>query len=458
MVQGYVTFKFDIVEFYPSITEKLVDSPLFYAKTLITISDDNIQLIKQARKSLLFTEGNIWMKKGENALFDVTMGSHDGAEISELVGIYLLGKLSNIIDRNNIGLYRDDGLCVTENANGPKLDRLRKDIIAIFHNEGLKITIDTNLTTTDFLDVTLDLCTGKYYPYRKPNDRPLYVIANSNHPPTILKQLPTMVNTRLSLLSINEDEFDKAKPLYENALKSSSFHKCLKFENTQTTRLRNRSRKVIWFNPPYNAEVKTNIGKIFLKLAKKHFHKRHCYRKIFNTNTIKLSYSSTPNVKNLIKQHNSSIMKTETNANKRDCNYRNKNSCPLDGKCLVECIVYEATVSTTNQTNTYFGLAEGSFKSRYNNHTKSFRLRRYEHDTELSKHIWSLKDSNNEFHLKWCIKTKATPYKCGSRICNLCLSEKVAIARFKEVGLLNKRTESISKCRHRNKLILANIK
>ena len=177
---------------------------------------------------------------------------------------------------------------------------MRKDIIAIFHNEGLKITSDTNFTTTDFLDVTLDLCTGKYYPYRKPNDRPLYVNANSNHPPTILKQLPTMVNTRLSLLSINEDEFDKAKPLYENALKSSGFNKYLKFENTQTTRLRNRSRKLIWFNPPYNAEVKTNSGKIFLKLVKEHFHKRHHYRKIFNTNTIKLNYSCTPNVKNLI--------------------------------------------------------------------------------------------------------------------------------------------------------------
>ena len=384
--------KFDIVEFYAFITEKLLDSALFYAKTLITISDDIIQLIKQARKSLLFTEGNIWMKKGENALFDVTMGSYDGGEICELVGIYLLGKLSNIVDRNNIGLYRDDGLCVIENANGPKLDRLRKDIIAIFHNEGLKITIDTNLTTTDFLDVTLDLCTGKYYPYRKPNNRPLYVNANSNHPPTILKQLPTMVNTRLSLLSINEYEFDKAEPLYENALKSSGFNKCLKFGNTQTTRLRNRSRRVIWFNPPYNAEVETNIVKIFLKLVKKHFHKRHRYRKIFNTNTIKLSYSCTPNVKNLIKQHNSSILKSETNTNKRDCNCRNKNSFPLDGKCLVECIVYEATNSTTNQTKTYFGLAEGSFKSRYNNHTKSFRLRRYEHDTELSKKYLVLKE------------------------------------------------------------------
>ena len=72
-----------------------------------------------------------------------------------------------------------------ENTNGPKLDRLRKDVIAIFYNEGLKIAIDTYLTTTDFLDVTLDLFTGKYFPYRKPNDNPLYVNAHSNHPTNI---------------------------------------------------------------------------------------------------------------------------------------------------------------------------------------------------------------------------------------------------------------------------------
>ena len=75
-----------------------------------------------------------------------------------------------------------------------------------------------------------------------------------------------------------------------------------------------------------------------------------------------------PNVKNLIKQHNSSITKSGTNTTKKDCNYRNRDNCPLDGKYLVECIVYEATVSTTNQTNTYFGSADGGFKSRYNSH------------------------------------------------------------------------------------------
>ena len=44
------------------------------------------------------------MKRGENALFDVTMGLHDGVEVCDLVGSYLLGKLLNITDKKNISL------------------------------------------------------------------------------------------------------------------------------------------------------------------------------------------------------------------------------------------------------------------------------------------------------------------------------------------------------------------
>ena len=124
------------------------------------------------------------------------------------------------------------------------------------------------------------------------------------------------MKTRLSSLSINKDGFNEEKPLYEKTLKSSGFNKNLKFESFQEKTSKNRKRKVVWFNPPYNAEVKANIGKTFLKLVRKHFHKRHRYKKIFNTNTIKLSYSCTPNVKNLIKKHNRSIMKSSTNTKK----------------------------------------------------------------------------------------------------------------------------------------------
>ena len=74
--------------------------------------------------------------------------------------------------KDNAGLYKDDGLGVVNDANGQKLDRLRKDIIEIFKSEGLSITRETNLIETDFLDVTFNLHTGKYFPYRKPNNDP----------------------------------------------------------------------------------------------------------------------------------------------------------------------------------------------------------------------------------------------------------------------------------------------
>ena len=163
-------------------------------------------------------------------MFDVTMGCYDGAEGCELVGLYLLDKLSSLIEKSQTGLYRDDGLSVIHNANGPKLDKLRKEIIKIFKTEGLNITIETNLTTTDFLDVSFDLSTGKYYPFRKPIDKPLYINASSNHPPSIIMQIPKMISKRISDLSFDETEFKKAKNIYENALSSRGIDPTLTYE------------------------------------------------------------------------------------------------------------------------------------------------------------------------------------------------------------------------------------
>ena len=96
--------------------------------------------IKQAGKSLLFGSTGVWVKNDDNPLFDMTMGSFDGAEVCELVGLYLLSKISVIIDSDNIGLYRD-GLAVIRIANDPKRERMRKSIIATFKNKGLRIAI-----------------------------------------------------------------------------------------------------------------------------------------------------------------------------------------------------------------------------------------------------------------------------------------------------------------------------
>ena len=79
--------------------------------------------------------------------------------------------------------------------------RIIKDIIEAFKSEGLKITVETNTSTTNFLDITLDLENDKFCPYRKPNDKPTYINVSSNHPRTIIKQLPKMISKRISDLS-----------------------------------------------------------------------------------------------------------------------------------------------------------------------------------------------------------------------------------------------------------------
>ena len=141
--------------YYPSISIELLDRSISFAKSLMDIEGNIINTINHARKSLLFDDSGAWVKKNGNPLFDVTMGSLDGAEVCELVGLYLLNKIKPLLDSNNVGLYRDDGLAIVHKANGPKVDRLRKDIISLFKDEGLSITIDTNLIETDILDVSI---------------------------------------------------------------------------------------------------------------------------------------------------------------------------------------------------------------------------------------------------------------------------------------------------------------
>ena len=93
---------------------------------------------------------------------------------------------------------------------------------------------------TDFLDVSFNLVVNKLFPYRKPSNTPLYTYSESNHPPSIIKQLPSMTNKRISNLPCNEIEFNKAKPLYESALKSSGFNYSMKFEAPVENARRNR--------------------------------------------------------------------------------------------------------------------------------------------------------------------------------------------------------------------------
>ena len=107
-------------------------------------------------------------------MFDSIDGIFDGAEICEVVGLYLLNWSITVNDKSSVGLHRDDGLAAINNAKGPRLDRIRKDVIALFKKKGLSITIKTNLIQTDFLDVTFNLAMKKYFPVRKANNTPLH--------------------------------------------------------------------------------------------------------------------------------------------------------------------------------------------------------------------------------------------------------------------------------------------
>ena len=148
--------------------------------------------------------------------------------------------------------------------------------------------------------------------------------------------------------------------------------------------------------------VSTNIGHRFLTLVDKHFPKDHKLRKIFNRNTIKISYSCMNNTKQIIDNHNKQILNSFKHADKsadnfnviKSCNCRQKNVCPLNGNCLQSSVIYQATVKrhNTNTSETYIGLTENEFKTRYRNHIASFRHTKHRNSTELSKHIWTLKE------------------------------------------------------------------
>ena len=456
-------FVFDIESFYPLISLELLEDAINFAKTICNISEQDLAIIMQARRTLLFNNGEPWVKKVGNEEFDVPMGCFDGAEICDLVGIYKLYQLKNAIRKENVGLYRDDGLGILRNLSGPEIERIRKRIIKIFKDSGLNITIKMNLKTVDFLDVRFDLLNGTYQPYRKPNNQPVYINKQSNHPPNILKELPKAINKRISDISCNENVFNNAKTTYEKALKDSGFAETFTYIKPDNVTNNNREkkkrkRKIIWYNPPFSLNVKTNIGKIFFKILRKNFPKSNPMSKIFNKNTVKISYSCTRNVKSIISSHNKQILRPKPQP--KGCNCRDKKNCPLENKCLTPKIVYQADVTNdTDDTYKYYrGLAETPFKDRYRNHVSSFNNEQHKTKTELSKYVWSLKNENKIPTIKWKI-LKVIYSNATSEFCKLCLMETLYILdALGDDRCLNKRSEFISKCRHQNKLLLKNVK
>ena len=207
---------------------------------------------------------------------------------------------------------------------------------------------------------------------------------------------------------------------------------------------RRRRRNIIWFNPPFSKTVRTNVGRNFLQLIDKHFPSTNPHHKVFNRNTVKVSYSCMENIKTIISRHNHRLLKKNPTQKPVPCKCQKPDECPLDGKCNVDNIVYKATVTTTDDGNTkeYIGMTANPFKERYANHKTSFNLYNHSSDTKLSKYVWSLKQSRRNYSIKWSILKRAAAYTPGGKRCGLCLEEKLCILKAKGNNSLNTRSES----------------
>ena len=176
------------------------------------------------------------------------MGSYDGAEACELVGLFLLSKLQhlNLI----LGLFWDDGLGVCS-LSAFEAEDARQEVCRIFQSFNLKITSAVNHKIVNFLDVNLDLETGLYRSYRKENDTLLYVNRKSNHPPSILKNIPAGVDNRLSSISADETVFKDAVKPYTDALVDCGYANQLKYDSEagKSSKERNRGRNIAWLTP-----------------------------------------------------------------------------------------------------------------------------------------------------------------------------------------------------------------
>ena len=212
---------FDVIDFYPSITEPLLQRALDFAEQYCSISKVDREIILRTKHSLLFHNKTPWHNRTHRTSFDITMGSYDGAEVCELVGSYILSILSNKFG-DAIGLYRDDGLAVF-NQRQQEIEKIKKEIAKVFKEQQLKVIIKANMKQVDFLDVTFNLESGEYWPYNKPGNIPIYVHANSNHPESIKRNIPKGINTRLAAISSNRNVFNNNKKIYQDALNTNGY-------------------------------------------------------------------------------------------------------------------------------------------------------------------------------------------------------------------------------------------
>ena len=231
----------------------------------------------------------------------------------------------------------------------------------------------------------------------------------------------------------------------------------MKYTHNKSEKSKTQKWYIIWFNPPFSKSVSTNVAEIFRQLVAKHFRRSHKLHKIFNRNTVKVSYSCINNMSKIIKGHNNKVT-SKPRGERSKCNCRKKAECPMEGNCQVNNVVYKCDVTRPLPKKMYLRLAEGEWKSRFCNHNLSSKHKRYSTKTTLSSYTWHLKSVSSEtLNLKWSVLRCIPPYSNISNKCFLCLHEKLEIAFYQnQKELLNKRSELLCKCRHATKFLFKN--
>ena len=124
------------------------------------------------------------------------------------------------------------------------------------------------------------------------------------------------------------------------------------------------------------------------------------------------------------------------------CNCQ-KPPCPLQGKCLTDNLVYQATVKSDGNEHTYVGLASTTFKLRLGNHKKAFNPERYRKDTSLSLFIWELINQGKTYDIEWRKIGRAQPFSPTSGECNLCTLEKFHLLFTPELQCFQMKPKSL---------------
>ena len=165
----------------------------------------------------------------------------------------------------------------------------------------------------------------------------------------------------------------------------------------------------------------------------------------------------------IISGHNRKMLDKLSPKQVQPCTCR-KQTCPVQGNCKQECTIYQATVKHENPEtgkkieDTYIGLAATTFYQRHQNHKTTFKDKNHLTKSELSKHIWKLKDLGIAFDITWKIIDRGKKFTPTSKSCKLCTLERYYLICRPDLYTLNKNKEFSDECIHKRFLRLSRVK